>query len=115
MKSTYDKMPKMIQYFLVEGMTKLTEEQGKHITDIWPEMLASENKTIDEWNINLVVNGVEVPIESFFAKFDESMDEFIVSKAKDLLHDRLKDFESVLFELQESVEAEFEKRFNRTI
>lgn len=113
MKYTYDKLPKLAQYFLVEAATKLANEKGVNdVTSLWPEMYKKNNEK-KGWEFTITVNGVELPTVPFFEALEAHMDENIKKKAKELLNIRFIDFYDLIDDMESAIKTEFEKRLEK--
>lgn len=117
MKLQFDKMTQFIRYFLVEGAMLIAEREGyKNITKVWPDMFPELNnkdksKKPKKWDIEVTINGKEVPMDIFFDLLEKSFDENIRVKAQDLIQTRFSKMYDLIDEVETSVKETFEREF----
>jgi hypothetical protein len=112
MKCTYDKLPEFIQHFLVQCSTELAKERGlESVAEIWPDMFDKDNTTPQEWEIEVKVNGVELPVLPFFERMEECFDENVEEKAEQILNQQFGEVWDVIADIESSVRESFERRF----
>lgn len=104
MKAKFDKLPKFIKYIVVEGATKLSQTLDKNITSLWPEMFEKDR---DEWDIQLILNGKELPVLDTFELLESGFEQMVEERAEQLLLDRCQNLTEIINCAEEALEESF--------
>jgi hypothetical protein len=104
-KFTDPDLPELIEYFMVEGATKLSQKIGGDITTIWPEMFDKDSSNNDEkeWELQVMLNGKELPAREVFEHIDSQIEEMVEKKALEIINDRFSDLEELLYGIREDI------------
>lgn len=111
-KFTDPDLPELIEHFMIEGATELSEAVGKDLTKIWPEMF---KKNLDpkgeEWELQVMLNGVELPAREVFDHIDSQVEEMVEKKAIQIINERFSDIEDLMYDIQGDIEERMRAAF----
>jgi hypothetical protein len=111
-KFTDPDLPELIEHFMIEGATELSEAVGKDLTKIWPEMF---KKNLDpkgeEWELQVMLNGVELPAREVFDHIDSQVEEMVEKKALQIFKERFGDIEDLMCDIQGDIEERMRAAF----
>ena len=103
-------LPEFIEYFVVEGASKLSSESGQTLEQLWPDMFNKDGKT-KEWDLKVFLNGVLLPAEKVFEHMESQMNEMITRKAAELIGEKFMDIEDIIEDIKsyllETMKAKF--------
>lgn len=101
-KFTDPGLPEFIEYFMVEGATKLSQAIGKDLTAIWPEMFDKDlsNEDKKEWEFQVMLNSIELPAREVFEHINSQINEMVEKKALELIDERFSDIEDLMYDIQ---------------
>jgi hypothetical protein len=98
-----------ITHFVIKGVTKLSKANGKDIDKIWPDMFGLKSKK--DWDLQITLNGVELPALEIFAEIESQMDELIVQKACSLIKDRFSNISEIMEDFEGLIINEVKEAF----
>lgn len=114
MKCEFDKLPSFLRYIIVEGVTKLSGKLDKDLSSIWPEMFSDE-KIKKEWDIELKLNGKELPVFDTFELLESGLESMVKDKAEELLLEKCQDLTELISCIEEKIQDEFAKTMGEPI
>jgi len=95
----------LLEMLIIDGLTNALSEKEFH--EYTGKRNKSKNKLID---VNLTIDGIEVPLEKFIERWQENVKCMIVEQAKDLVIEKFNDVSDVLSDLEERIKGEVDKR-----
>ena len=112
-KFTEPGLPELIEYFMIEGSTKLSEAVGEDLEKIWPEMFNQDlgNNDEKEWELKGILNGVELPAREVFDHIDSQVEEMVEKKALQIFKERFGDIEDLMCDIQGDIEERMRAAF----
>lgn len=102
-------VPDFIEYFLIEGASKLADGTGRKLEEIWPEMF--EKGVQKEWDLQVSLNGVNLPTRSVFYHLEAQMEEFVAKKAVALIKEKYNDVDNLMYEIEQLIIGRIQKDY----
>jgi len=110
MKYKFTDMPDFVEHFVVEGAVHLEKITGKPIKELWPDMFNMDGKP-QEWDLQVILNGLELPADKVFKHMERQMEEFIAKKAVALIREKYLDVDNLLYELEQLMIGRIQKDY----
>jgi hypothetical protein len=111
MKFNFTDMSDFMHYFVIEGSAKLGEATGKSVNEIWPEMFQRKVPKVQEWELEVKLNGVELPADKVFEHMESQMDEYIAKKAAQLIREKFSRIYDMMDDIEEMVIDRVQEEF----
>jgi hypothetical protein len=102
-------LPAFIEYFLIEGAVKLTKQTGKDIHKLWPDMFDKSNNK--EWELKIMLNGVELPALEMFKHMDQQFDEMVAKRSHQLIKEKFSRINEMVEDFEELILGQLQKEF----
>lgn len=102
-------LPDFIEYFLVEGAVKLTKQTGKDLHKLWPDMFDKLNN--QEWELKVMLNGVELPALEVFKHMDQQFDEMVAKRSHQFIKEKFSRISEMIEDFEELILDQLKKEF----
>ena len=90
----------LLEWLVINSITK----KG-NVEKIWPEFTKD-----GKWEIQFLMNGVELPIMKSFKELESSLDEMVQRAAEKIVENKLSDFDYSLDDVLDDVKNLFRKK-----
>lgn len=110
MKCKFTDLPDFIEYFLVEGAVHLEKMTGKPLKELWPDMFDMDGKP-KEWDLQVMLNGLELPADKVFKHLEFQMEEFIAKKAVALIKEKYNNIDNLMYEIEQLIIGRIQKDY----
>jgi hypothetical protein len=106
----WEDMPKFLQWAFVEAAVK----KNKNVQEIWPDMCGGNEPK--EWDIKLVVNGVDLPLLETIKNIESQLDRMVKEQAEKMLQNKIGEVDAILTDfldvMFQHTQEEFKKKLN---
>ena len=103
MKFKFDEMSDLMHHFVIEGAVKLAESTGKELKELWPEMFQRKVPKVQAWELEVKLNGVELPADKVFKHLESQLDDFITKRAASILQDKFRQITDMIDDIEDVV------------
>lgn len=95
----------LIEILILNGLTNALSKE--EFFEYNKNRQKSENKLID---IRMTIDGIDIDVEKFMERWQENVRHAIAENAKELVVEKFNNISNVLYDLEERVKEEVEKR-----